>query len=275
MADVNLFDFVAYLSAQLHIPADNIIIEPLAGGTTNLTVRARFSPPILLDDTSTTSIVLKYAPPYVASKPEFPMSPYRQTIEARALSFLAGKLDDPSPKGKGQRKPINFKSVLGKLQIPQLLRHDETADVIWISDLGGMTSMPEWLAAPSTTPAHATRAGRELGRFLALLFAATRNPSKELAAIFHNPYDRHDDIMPYNHATVIRLLTEIGAPDAVELGERYKWSYKPPSQDCICLGICDLWMGSVLVDEEGNVGLCDWEMFSRSEGGAELGMLRK
>ncbi|KAJ3181677.1 hypothetical protein HDU87_000695 [Geranomyces variabilis] len=256
-AGMDEFDFAAYLQNNLQ-GGTTINVDRLAGGGNNLTVRASFSPAARIDNALYTTIVLKYAPPYIASRPEIAASVYRQTVEARALALLS--------------KPKT--SLLGAVRFPRLIKHDEAANVLWMTDLAEMTCMAEWLALPKTTPALAAKAGAELGRSLANFWTCTRNPSVDLVARFRTDRGPPPEIVAQNCATVFRLLDEVvAAPDAVELTERYKDAYKSPEPRDNCLGIADLWMGSVLLGKDGEVALCDWEFFGQSDAGAELGML--
>jgi hypothetical protein len=272
------FDFTSYLCTALSIPTHTITITPLTGGGMNITVRAVFEPPALLfpanGTVSTaspivlTTLVLKHAPPFVVNDPTMACSPYRQTIEARALAFLAG---EPIAQ-------LKFDSVDGQhvLQVPRLLHHDAVADVLWMSDLGAdSTVMQGWLLLPGTTPAHAAMAGKQVGLFLSTLWKNTGAPSAEVCSWFTNPYNRADEIMPRNAATVARCLGEIGldAAEIEELVRRYREAFEDAEDEEACLGMRDLWMGSVLVDAEGVASLCDWEMFGRSSASEELGML--
>jgi len=272
------FDFLSYLSTALSIPADTITITPLTGGGMNLTVRTLFTPPILFSLASAnppgtrllTTIVLKHAPPFIVNDPTMPCSPYRQTIEARALAFLDGEpVADSMYMGEGNYGPI-------QLTVPKLLRHDAEANVLWMTDQGlDSTVMQEWLLLPGTKRKHAASAGRQVGRFLSSLWLETMNPSDEVCAWFANPYNRADEIMPRNAATVAQCLGEIGV-DAVEIEElvrRYREAFEDATDEEACLGMRDLWMGSVLVDGGGWVSLVDWEMFGRSSASEELGML--
>ncbi|KAJ3168024.1 hypothetical protein HDU88_001972 [Geranomyces variabilis] len=254
---MNEFDFATYLQNNVH-GSTTIKVDPLAGGGNNLTVRATFSPAAPIGDALYTTIVLKYAPPYIASRPEISASVYRQTVEARALALLS---EDTT-------------SLLGNVRFPRLLKHDEAANVLWMTDLAEMTCMPKWLALHDTTPALATKAGAELGRALANLWSRTRNPPSDVMSRFRTDRGPPAEIVAQNCATVFRLLDQVvAARDAATLTERYKDAYKTPEPRESCLGIADLWMGSVLLGKDGDVALCDWEFFGQSDAGAELGML--
>ncbi|KAJ7802873.1 hypothetical protein B0H14DRAFT_1651784 [Mycena olivaceomarginata] len=81
-----MFDFAGYLAAQLLLKPTDFQVAVLDGGLTNVTVRASFTAPISFSKSLPfSSVVLKYAPPYIAQA----MSVHRQVIEANALRYLA------------------------------------------------------------------------------------------------------------------------------------------------------------------------------------------
>jgi hypothetical protein len=127
-----IFDASTYLS-QLD-PGVSYSCRHLTGGVVNVTVRAvkhaedfdkgRFR--------GRSSVILKYAPPFVAGKgEEAPMTQYRQTIEAQALSLFSP--DTPA----SLHRILRTSSVT----IPAVLYHDPAACVLVISDLGRLPNL--------------------------------------------------------------------------------------------------------------------------------------
>jgi hypothetical protein len=140
-----LFDFAPYLSSVLSVPVQNISIHPLHGGLTNFTVRATFTPLAQFSKSRhLSSVVLKYAPPFLAADPSQPMSVRRQVVEAQALSFLSG----------GSIPTISeVLSGFPTIRIPELIHHDTEKNVLWMTDLGDTLTLSDYLVSnpPSRT----------------------------------------------------------------------------------------------------------------------------
>jgi len=65
----------------------------------------------------------------------------------------------------------------------------------------------------------------------------------------------------------------VEAVEIEELVRQYREAFEDARDEEACLGMRDLWTGSVLVDAEAVASLCEWEMFGRSSASEELGML--
>ena len=137
------FDFTTHLSELLSIPPSQITIQVFTGGLGNAAVRASFTPPVDLTQfghpQSVSSIVLKYAPPYIASKPWVPLNTIRQDIEARALVLLDPNSDLALPVSSLFTKYPNIKT-------PRLIHHDYEERVLIMTDLGSsVVTIDDWL----------------------------------------------------------------------------------------------------------------------------------
>lgn len=237
----------------------------LAGGYTNFTVRATFTPPVHLSQLghsqSFGSVVLKYAPPFMATDPTQTLSVQRQVIEADALVLLSGSTIPA------------IAAVLAKfpnLQIPKLIHHDKGRDVLWMTDLGDTLTLSNYLT--SDPPAQEIeQIATALGEFLAELFLATRNPSAE--ALSHVYSNGSAEAHSFLISAVTKVLTGAGISDAAVLTERVERSLRNSGNVEPCLGMVDFWPGSILIDAHGNCGLVDWEYFGLSSASNELGML--
>jgi hypothetical protein len=147
-----MFDFAGYLAAQLLLKPTDFQVAVLDGGLTNVTVRASFTAPISFSKSLPfSSVVLKYAPPYIAADPTQAMSVHRQVIEANALRYLA---ETPEIRDLFARFP--------NLKIPHLIHHDCAANVLWIADLEASQTLSKYL----TVPPSPTTTARELGTIL-------------------------------------------------------------------------------------------------------------
>ncbi|KAJ6606291.1 kinase-like domain-containing protein [Mycena vulgaris] len=258
-----MFDFPSYLASQLSLDPAEIHVDVLTGGLTNVTVRATFAHPTsLFRSQPYTSIVLKHAPPYLASDPTQPMSIYRQVIEANALRYLVDKPD--------------IRDLFARfttLKIPQLIHHDDSANVLWITDLGDNQTLSKYLST-SPPPADATirQIAATLGNFVAQFWKITANPTPETTAAFLRPDDQGDPVY-FLVSTALEVMSQRGVPDADILSARIGATMQAKDKLEPCLGMVDFWPGSILIGPDGSHGLVDWEYFGSSSPGAEIGML--
>ena len=152
------FDFVTFLKSRY--PGTTYSTERLTGGLVNETVRAtRISQG---DVANPASIVLKYAPPFVAGRgPHVPFGQERQVVEVLGLELVTGPQSSLLPMGL----PDNA-------LVPRLLFHDPDAHVLAITDLGKLDSLTAALngsSANALSIESATNIGNRLGNFLARL----------------------------------------------------------------------------------------------------------
>ena len=291
---LQLFNFSSYIDEQLRPLETNYFhVQSLAGGFTNETVRVSFDPPIQFHPTSretTTrltlkSVVLKYAPPYLASDPTQPMSVCRQSIEAKALQVLTG---DAYP------ELVDLFNDTPNIRIPKLIYHDIQKNVLWIEDLGDTFTLSEYLLSDtSADPSlcgrlgiHAQKIAQDLGRFLVKLYKATTNPPKELITYLDSTNNTSLSTKTYIANITADILRGEGIADADVLAERVRRGLLEDDQGEFCLGMVDFWTESVLIGKENGdddttnsrscqCGLVDWEYFGVSSAASELGMFRK
>ncbi|KAF8609509.1 hypothetical protein BDV93DRAFT_602171 [Ceratobasidium sp. AG-I] len=138
----------------------------LSGGIINLTARITISkkePESNLEEheclfDGVSSVVAKYAPPYVAALGEdAPFSQYRQTIEARALELFS------DPNNRAYMHTLHH-----RVTTPTLIHHNPSAHVLIMQDLGDALTLDQWFhTCPSADLAQA--AGERFGMFLARL----------------------------------------------------------------------------------------------------------
>lgn len=262
------FAFIPYLSKHLSLPPSQISIKPLTGGFVNETIRATFTPPTNLSQFNPnlpnpiTSIIVKYAPPYMASDPTRPFLVHRQTVEANALSLLHSTFSS---------------SLLTKhplIKIPRLISHDIYHSILSMTDLGDIKTLDEWLSNESTTIDDVNRIGKTLGSFLAEFFQLTKNPSPELLS---RTSSSNDLLMKEWYEDVIRIMSLVlvreAIPDRDLLINRVQEAIGMIGKIEPVLGMVDLWTGNIGIDPRGNCGLIDWEYFGISDVGHEIGML--
>ncbi|KAJ7494489.1 kinase-like domain-containing protein [Mycena galericulata] len=233
-----MFDFPSYLGSKLSLPPADLKVDILTGGLTNVTVRATFGRSINLSSSQQTftSVVLKFAPPFVASDSTQPMSVHRQVIEATALRYLA---DEPEMRAWVAQFP--------ELKILQLIHHDTASRVLWITDLGLSQTLSEFLTTSPSDPAIRDIA-TALGTFMATFCKITANPAPET------------------------VMSEHGVPDAEILSSRIRTAMQAKEKLEPCLGMVDFWPGSIIIGTGNSQGLIDWEYFGLSTPGAEIDM---
>ncbi|KAJ7272948.1 kinase-like domain-containing protein, partial [Mycena rebaudengoi] len=258
------FDFPSYLTSRLSLEPVDFQVRILTGGLTNITVRATFaSLTSLFGSPPSRSVILKYAPPHVASDPAQPMSVHRQVIEANALQYLAGS------------KIAALLAEFPSLRIPHLIHHDTTSNVLWISDLGETKTLSQFLCSqPAPAPTAVCDIASTLGTFIARFWAATANPTPETLAPFARLAEDQGDPAIFLASTARRVMDQYNVPDAEVLAARVAAGMQPHNKREPCLSMVDFWPGSILVNADGaGYGLVDWEYFGLSTPGSEIGML--
>jgi hypothetical protein len=193
------FDFTPHLTTLY--PSTTYTTTPLSGGLVNFTVRAhRTSPPpststsISPQPETPTSLILKHAPPYIATVgAQAPFSPSRQTTEATCLRLLT------TPGG-----PLAHLGHASNVRIPRVLWHNTDASVLALEDLGErMVTLWEVFdpAAIRTSGVSSNRAelvlGRaagEIGRRLGAFFAGVHAP-ETLAVILGPGREREREVL--------------------------------------------------------------------------------
>ncbi|KAF7353757.1 APH domain-containing protein [Mycena venus] len=255
------FDFPSYLASQLSLKPVDFQVDVLAGGLTNVTVRATFATPISVSKSQPfTSVVLKYAPPYIASDPTQAMSVHRQVIEANALRYLA---ETPEIRDLLQQFLI--------LKIPHLIHHDATANVLWITDLGASQTLFKYLTMPPPI-ATVLEVAATLGTFISDLWKITAHPTPETIALFTRPIEQDNPVI-FLASTALQVMSSRGVSDAEVLSDRVRTTMQTKEKLEPCLSMVDFWPGSILIGPDGSCGLVDWEYFGPSTPGAEIGML--
>ncbi|MCB9780871.1 MAG: aminoglycoside phosphotransferase family protein [Alphaproteobacteria bacterium] len=183
------------------------------------------------------TVVLKHAPPHIASAPDVPLDPARATFEARALAAAGGA---PGP----------------GLSSPRLLAHD--GPVLIMEDIGELPDLATALAAgPVDLEA--------LGRGLRGLHERADAPRLHNLGI-------QQTRLALQYRPVGTWLADAGIPDAAALGDRARvlGELLLAPGDVWVHG--DLWPPSVRVAAECLV-LIDWEFSTTGRRCQDLGHL--
>jgi hypothetical protein len=214
------------------------------------------------------SIILKHAPPFMYREGAgSPLSPYRQTVEARALSYLAGDFQPPHCPVMPQ--DLSDGSIV---RLPKLLKHDEAASVLQMTDLGEGLTLSDWLLmAPAGNQVEDV--AHRLATFLIKLYSVTAQPHPDAAAYFANAFNKDNNVQLFLTKMAGTFMKKWGIEDAAEFAARLEHGEAVRDQDCV-LSMNDLWSGSVLVGPDGACALVDWEYFGAADAASELGMLR-
>jgi hypothetical protein len=267
------FDFTTHLSKLLSVPPRQITIQVLTGGVINAAVRASFTPPVDLTrfghPQSVSSVVLKYAPPYMANEPWVPLDTIRQDIEARALVLLDPNSESALPVSSLFTKYPNVKT-------PRLIHHDYEERVLIMTDLGSsVVTIDDWLTQePAPLPEDVERIAMDLGRFLAEFVLATSNPSAEHLLLVQLPSNaaslrQFDGYVVNNLKAVLQNVV----PDVDVLTKRVDDAARESRKTDSCLGMVDLWCKNIVIDSDKNICLLDWEYFGWSNASCEMSLL--
>jgi len=269
------FDFTTHLSKLLSILPSQIAIQVLTGGRLNATARASFTPPIDLTrfghPQSVRSVVLKYAPPYMASEPWVPLSTIRQDIEARALVLLDPDSDAALPVSSLFTKYPNVKT-------PRLIHHDYEERVLIMTDLGSsVVTLDDWLTQePAPHSEDVERIARDLGHFLGEFVVATSSkpPSVELSSRLLQLPCNSAMIQQFDGYVIDSLKVVLqGVPDIDVLTKRVEDAARDFRKTDLCLGIVDLGCKNIVIDSDKNICLLDWENFGWSNASCEMTVL--
>ena len=189
------------------------------------------------------SVIVKYAPPYIAANPDVPLNPSRLEFEAEALRALApgGALDTVCTEHVRPPRPIDM--------------HTDP-HVLVMEDVGAHPTLGRWLRA-SGTPERAAQIGQQIGRFIGRLHAATAG-DRAYAERFNNRA-MQETRLAVQYEAVSEMLATAGVEDAAALGERAVALGRKLLQPGVCLTMGDLWPPSVLVVEDG-LRIIDWEL---------------
>ena len=266
------FDFTTHLSKLLSIPPSQITIQVLTGGLLNAAVRASFTPPVDLTRfghaQSVPSVVLKYAPPYMANEPWVPLNTIRQVIEARALVLL-------DPNSESALPVSSLFTKYPSVKTPRLIHHGYEERVLIMTDLGAsVVTIDDWLTQePPPLPEDVERIATDLGRFLGEFVIATSNPSVELLSFLQLP--SNSALLHQFDEYVVNNLKDVlqGVPDVDVLTKRVEDAARDFRKTDSCLGMVDLWRKNIVVDSDKNICLLDWELFGWSNASWEMSLL--
>lgn len=189
------------------------------------------------------SLIVKYAPPYIAANPDMPLDPSRLLFEAQSLEAFApeGGLADLSSDAVRPPRPIDMHT---------------NPHVLLMEDVGNHPTLGRWLQADDQRKA-ANWVGEQLGRFIGRLHARTHR-DEQMARRFNNR-SMQETRLAVQYQSVEDMLRRGGVSDAEALGARAGALGERLVAPGICLTMGDLWPPSVLVAGDG-LRVIDWEL---------------
>ena len=190
------------------------------------------------------SVIVKYAPPYVAANPDVALDPSRLAIEAECLRALdaGGDLHD---------------LTTSALRPPRLLDANRAQHVLVMEDVGNVPTLGRWLrGTPAPTQRRAESIGAHLGRFIGRLHRRTHHAADRAARFDNRAMQQTRHAVQYE--AVGDLLRE-HVSDAEALGQRAEAVGRQFLTPGRCLTMGDLWPPSVLVLPDA-LRLIDWEL---------------
>ncbi len=192
------------------------------------------------------SLIVKYAPPYIAADPDTPLDPSRLVIEARCLQALASG---------GRLASVSRPTV----RAPRLVDLNEEIPVLLMEDVGDVPSLNDWLRMQTpgkireATPAF----GRRLGTFIGRLHATTY--ADEISSEVFDNRPMQETRLAVQYRGVADMLRAGGVDDTEALEKRAESLGKDLLGTGRCLTMGDLWPPSVLVVGD-KLRLIDWEL---------------
>lgn len=192
------------------------------------------------------SLIVKYAPPYIAADPDTPLDPSRLVIEARCLDALASG---------GRLASVSRPTV----RAPRLVDLNEDIPVLLMEDVGDVPSLGDWLRThpPGSVQEAAPALGRRLGAFIGRLHATTYGDEASAEDFDNRPMQ--ETRLAVQYRGVADMLRAAGVDDTEALERRAESLGKDLLGTGRCLTMGDLWPPSVLVVGD-RLRLIDWEL---------------
>lgn len=205
-------------------------LESLQGGNLNLVWRLRGKDQ---------NLIIKYAPPYIASNPEVPLNSNRIDFEARALKLYEaeGILSDVSSE---------------QIRPPKPLLYNPDKSLLVMEDIGSAPALDVWLS----TNADATRIGCLLGYFIGQLHKTTFNASELCEQFYNKPIQKTRNQVQYQPASDYASEIISNQPPNFKAQTKSLGEILLGPGKCLVMG--DLWPASILI-KNSNVRLIDWE----------------
>ncbi|MEL6133718.1 MAG: phosphotransferase [Bacteroidota bacterium] len=184
------------------------------------------------------SVIVKHAPPYIATQPEIALPCERAHFEAKALETLAKA------------------SWNHGVHIPRLFDYDAEANILVMQDAGPLPSLRQILADPTLSQEHAAQIGQDLGTFIGNLHKYSLN-DKEYARRFHNVDIQRVRSQVQYHLSPAQLHP--WTPRARHVSTQIQQLGNALLYPGHCMIMGDLWPQSILV-APSDIWIIDWEL---------------
>ncbi|NBC05253.1 MAG: phosphotransferase [Bacteroidetes bacterium] len=218
---------------QEHLPDTSLTgeIVRLSGGNINYVWRAKGK---------NQHVIVKHAPPHIATNPDVPLSNSRIDFEARALATLNqdGKLSEIATL---------------KIRPPRLYSYDKERSLLIMEDLGDFTELDQ-SALISCSP---KKIGEQLGRFIGNLHRTTFRDEEFYNAFNNSNIQRVRNQMQYQPAFDYIRIDDRKL--SVEIRKRRQDLGRRLLKKGKCLVMGDLWPPSVSIIDSEEIRLIDWE----------------
>lgn len=188
------------------------------------------------------SVIIKHAPPYIASNPGLPLSQDRIKFEAMALQLF--------------EKNAELESLASALvRPPELYHFDRKLSVIVMEDLHGFSAIDDITLQESSCK----KIGRNLGVFIGLLHKKTYG-ALSIGEKFNNHLIQQTRFqVQYEPTHQYADISEVDSNELKKIEKKTKSLGKELMEPGKCLVMGDLWQRSVLVNNELQIRLIDWE----------------
>lgn len=205
-------------------------LQPLDGGNLNHVWRLKGEE---------RNLIIKIAPPHIASNPEMPLSSKRIQFEAKALKLF---------------EQTNLLSSLAsdKIRPPHIQFYDHQNHLLVMEDIGPCAHLGE----ADLADGQYASLGQALGKFIAKLHSRTYK-NGDLAARFNN-IDIQKTRLHIQYRAAAEYAQKGGIEDVGSIQGRTERLGKQLLQPGKCLIMGDLWPPSILMDRT-NIRLIDWE----------------
>ncbi|MDW7657388.1 MAG: phosphotransferase [Bacillota bacterium] len=226
-------------SVAEHLPGFQITrAQPLSGGLLNFVWRITIQESDLFK-----SVIIKWAPSYIASAPTVYLDPSRILIEAKAMNLFESGGSMAAVAASGIRPP-------------HIYTVDSDRQLIIMEDLGTWPNLSEWLWKHHSSH-EVCQAGHVLGQFIGDVHRLSFCQAS-YASEFDN-ISVQKTRLEFQYSQIEKYARDARLSDAAELGHIAMNLGTGLLQPGRCLIMGDLWPASIIVTDQG-LRIFDWEL---------------
>lgn len=195
------------------------------------------------EGSSPQSLIVKWAPPYIASSPEVPLDPDRIIFEAKAMSAFdsGGSLS-------------NF--MLDGVRLPVLFNFDPVNRILLMEDVCDCSDLSAWIEEEHTI-SETKQIGNKLGKFIGQLHSVTFE-NEEIAKQFNNKKIQKTRLEVL-YKNVHNYAVKAGLKNSEDIGKIASEYGELLQKPGFVLIMGDLWLPSIFVMKQ-ELRIIDWEM---------------